>query len=154
MKRLLAGICALVLPFLQFPVRAQTAALAAMPDGPFSYNLSEEVTLNGTVSSVLMKQLPNMVAGSHLLLTTLSGLVDVSLGTFALRGKDSLSIALGQQVQVVGVMKTLKDKQVLLARAVKVGDRVYVIRNEHGVPVSPQARERASQKAAQNRETR
>jgi hypothetical protein len=76
------------------------------------------------------------------------------LGTFALLGKDPLPITPGQQVEVVGVMKTLKDKQFFLARAVKAGDRVYEIRNQHGIPISPLARERASQKAAQNGEAR
>jgi hypothetical protein len=45
-------------------------------------------------------------------------------------------------------MKTVKDKQVFLARTVKVGGEVYTIRNEHGFPVSPQARERANRKTA------
>ena len=91
--------------------------------------------------------------GSHLLLTTPSGPMDASLGTFGLRGKGALSAATGQQVEVSGVMKTVKDKQVFLARTVKVGGQVYTIRNEHGFPVSPQARERANGKTAQKGES-
>ena len=42
------------------------------------------------------------------------------------------------------MMRTLKDRQVFVTRTVKVGQQVYVIRNEHGIAVSPQSRERAS----------
>lgn len=157
MKLRSAGICPLALLFfisLVQPVQAQTQPLATPPEGPFSYDVTHEVTLKGTVSGVLTKRTPEMVAGSHLLLTTLSGPVDISLGTFALRGEGALSVNSGQQVEVVGVMKTLKEKPVFLARAVKVGDHVFEIRNEHGIPITPQARERANQKAAQNWETR
>ena len=51
-------------------------------------------------------------------------------------------------------MKTLKDKPLLFVRTVKVEGEVYTIRNEHGVPLSPQARERAGQKTGQNGESR
>jgi hypothetical protein len=148
MKRLFAGLYALVLISLislQLPVQAQTAERSV---GPLSYDASKEVTLNGTVLSVLAKPSPGMVMGSHLLLTTPSGPVDASLGRFGLMGKGALSVAPGQQVEVTGVMKTVKDKQVFLARTVKVGGEVYTIRNEHGFPVSPQARERANRKTA------
>jgi hypothetical protein len=148
MKRLFAGLYALAiisLISLQLPVQAQTAERSV---GPFSYDASKEVTLNGTVLSVLAKPSPGMVMGSHLLLTTPSGPVDASLGRFGLMGKGALSVAPGQQVEVTGVMKTVKDKQVFLARTVKVGSEVYTIRNEHGFPVSPQARERANRKTA------
>ncbi|MHB8217278.1 MAG: hypothetical protein ACYDDS_14485 [Candidatus Sulfotelmatobacter sp.] len=156
MKLQSAGICLLALLFfisLVQSVQAQTQPLAP-PAGPFSYDATHEVTLNGTVSGVLAKQTPEMAPGSHLLLTTLSGPVDISLGTFALRGAGALSVTSGQQVAVVGVMKIFKEKPVFLARAVKVGDHVYEIRNEHGIPITPQARERVNQHAAQNWETR
>jgi hypothetical protein len=89
-----------------------------------------------------------MLMGSHILLSTPTGPVDACLGRFALQGKGALSIAGGQQVEVTGVMKTIKDKQVFLTRTVKVGGEVYTIRNEHGFPLSPQVRERASRKSA------
>ncbi len=156
MKRLFAELCALALLFLMSflpPVQAQTAAVETRPAGPFSYDVSQEITLNGTVSSVLAKPSPGMIWGSHILLATTSGAVDASLGTFGLRGKGALSVAAGQQIEMTGVMKTLMNKQVFLARTVKVGGEVYTIRNEHGLPVSPQARQRTSGKTAQKGET-
>jgi hypothetical protein len=151
-----AGICTMAfvsLIALQSPVQAQTAAGEAQTTettkvaGPFGYDASREVTLSGTVSSVLAKPSKGMIMGSHLLLATPSGPVDASVGRFGLRGKGSLSVTAGQQVEITGVMKTIKDRQVFLARTIKVGDEVYAVRNKHGFPVSPQARERASHNA-------
>ena len=146
MKRLFAGLCALALLSLisLLPLaQAQTAAIETRTAGPFNYDIAKEVTLNGMVSSVLTKPTAGMIMGSHLLLATPSGPVDASLGRFGLEGKGAVKVAPGQQIEITGVMKTLNDKQVLLTRTVKVGGQVYTIRNEHGVPLSPQARERA-----------
>jgi hypothetical protein len=93
------------------------------------------------------------MAGPHLLFATSSGKVDASLGRFALQGKDPLSVASGKEVEVTGVMKTVKDKDVFVARIVKVDGKAYKLRNQHGVPMSPLSRERASQKAAQKGES-
>jgi hypothetical protein len=71
-----------------------------------------------------------------------------------LRGNGAVFVAAGEQIEVTGVMKTLKDKPLLFVRTVKVEGEVYTIRNEHGVPLSPQARERAGQKTGQNGESR
>jgi hypothetical protein len=157
MKQSHAGVCALALLLLvslvgQLP--AQTAAVATRAVGPFGYDPSEEITLSGTASSVLQNASAGMIPGAHLLLTTPSGQLDASLGTFAFRGKGALVVSVGQTVEVTGVMKTVKDKQVLLVRTVEVGGRVYPIRNEHGVQLSPPARERASQENAQKGGTR
>jgi hypothetical protein len=156
MKQQFAGACVLtLLSFFvpQRPVYAQTAPVTTRVAGPFSYDVTQEVTLEGTVTRVLPHPAPGMIVGSHLVLSTSSGPVDVSLGTLALRGKDAFSAQPGQQVEATGVMKTLRDKQVLLARTVKVGDMTYVIRNLHGIPLSPQSRERTTQEDARKGET-
>lgn len=134
-------LSALLLAMLVIPLNAQLA------DGshPF-YDVTREVTLSGTVSSVLAKPAPGMVWGAHLLIETTSGRVDASLGRWALLGKSALAVAPGQQVEVTGVMKTLRDKPVFMVRTVKANGKVYAVRNEYGIPVSPLARERAAQK--------
>jgi hypothetical protein len=76
---------------------------------------------------------------------------------FGLRGKGSVSLSAGQQVEVTGVMKTIGTKttdakQVFLVRTVRAGGRVYTIRNRRGFPITPEARERANRKTAQKRE--
>lgn len=144
--QLIAGLLTgLLLAVLAVPLVAQPASEAH----PY-YDQRQEVTLKATVSSVLNRAEPGMIAGSHLLLSTPSGTVDASLGRFGLEGKGALSVTAGEQVEVTGVMKTLRNKQVFVVRTVKMGGQVYTMRNEHGIQVSPQSRERASQKAAQS----
>jgi len=156
MKPLSAALCNLVIFFLissPSPVQAQTTANVAKSAAPFHYDIAEEVALTGTVSSVLTKAAPGMIAGSHVLLATASGTVDASLGRFGLRGGGAVSIATGQQIEAIGVMKVIEHKPVLLVRTVKAGGNVYTIRNEHGVLLSPQARERAGQKTGRKGES-
>jgi len=148
-NRLCAVVFLLLIPSLR-PIQAQTAASAA---GPLSHNVAEEVTLTGTVSSVLTKAPPGMIVGAHLLLATPYGPVDASLGRFGLQGNGAVSITTGQQIEAAGVMKRIKDKSVFLVRSVKVDGEVYTIRNKHGFPVSPQARKRASAKTGGNEES-
>ena len=128
------------------PVQAQTTAAAIRGEGPLGYDVSEEVRVAGTVSSVLTEAAPGMIVGSHLLLITPIGAMDASLGRFGLRGKGAASVAAGQQIEATGVLKTIKGKPIFLVGTLKVGGEVYTIRNQHGIPVSPEARERASQK--------
>jgi len=110
------------------------------------YDVSKEVTLSGTVSSVLHNPAPGMIWGSHLIVETVSGRLDASLGRFGLEGKGALSVTPGQQIELTGVMKTVRDKEVFVVRSVKANGKTYTMRNEHGIEVSPQARERAAEK--------
>jgi|SRR5271157_879620 len=139
---LIAGLLVgLLFAILAVPLIAQPA-----DDSIFSYDRSKEVSLSGTVSSVLEKPAPGMIWGSHLVIDTLSGKVDASLGRWGLVGKDALSVKPGQQVEVTGVMKTFHEKEVFLVRTVKVNGKAYAIRNQRGVPVSPQTRQIAARR--------
>lgn len=113
------------------------------------FDIRSEVTLTGVVFSVLRVPSQGMIPGSHILLVTSSGEVDASLGRWGLEGSGALSTAPGQVIEVTGVMKTLLDKPVFVVRTAKVGEQKYQLRNEFGIPVSPQSRERALQNAAQ-----
>ena len=155
MKRLLAGIFACALLSLGVPlefVLAQTTAVVTKDASPFGYDISEEIRVGGTVSSVLTNASPGMVKGSHLLIATPSGPVDISLGTYGMGGEGALAVTAGMLVEVTGIMKIINRTPVLLARNVKVGSHIYAIRNEHGIPISPQARDRANRKATVNGE--
>jgi hypothetical protein len=148
MRRRFAVIPALLLALLISAAQssvAQTSVSYGRAGGTMSYDVSDEATLGGTVAAVFVTPSAGMLAGSHLLLTTLSGSVDISLGTYGLRGKGALSLTEGQQIEVTGVMKIFRGAQVFLARNVKAGGTIYAIRNEHGIPVTPYARQRASQ---------
>ncbi|MFZ0137179.1 MAG: hypothetical protein WAK89_08980 [Candidatus Sulfotelmatobacter sp.] len=137
---LIAGLLSgLLVAILAVPLGAQP-----VPKAQPYYDIAKEVTLSGTVSSVISR--PKV--GAHLELATSSGAVDADLGRWGLMGKGALHIAPGAQVQVTGVMKTLKNKEVFIARTVTMGGKAYTMRNQHGIPVSPQTRARAGQKPA------
>jgi hypothetical protein len=140
-RRIARLLVALLFAILVVPLNAENSGNSSV-----YYDVSQEVTLSGTVSAVLIKPAPGMIMGPHLLLTTTSGQVDASLGKWALQGKGALSVTPGQQVEMTGVMKTLNQRQVFIARSLKAGGKLYTLRNEHGIPVSPQARQRAAQK--------
>jgi hypothetical protein len=123
---------------------AQTIEPTAKTVAPSKYDISKEVTLTATVSSVISQATSEMkiLAGSHLILETASGKVDASLGVFPITGEGSLSVAAGERVQVTGVMKTVRDQRVLVTRLILVDGRTYKVRNEHGFLLMPVTRKR------------
>ena len=96
-------------------------------DSDSRYDVSKEVTLTGTVSSLLRKPAPGMIWGSHLIVETVSGRLDASLSRFGLEGKGALSVTLGQQIELTGVMKTVRDKQVFEVRSVKANGKTHTL---------------------------
>lgn len=120
--------------------------LLAQPVDSHEYDIRQEVTVSGTISAVVTKTTPGMLMGAHLLLTTVSGQVDASLGRWAFQGKDALSVTAGEQVELTGMMQTVKEKEVFIVRTVKVGGKLYTLRNQHGIDLSPRARQLAAEK--------
>jgi len=140
--RIIAGLVSvMLLGILAVPANASPA-----DDSHWSYDVTREVTLTGTVSAVLTQPASGMILGSHLLLTTPSGTIDASLGRWGLEGKGAVSVVAGEQVEVTGVTTTFNNKEVFIVRTVKVNGKTYTVRNQHGIDVSPQTRERAAQK--------
>jgi len=127
---------------LVVPLAAQSAGRSGL-----AYDVTRETKLTGTIAAVLPRPTHGMIFGSHLLLTTLSGKVDVSLGRWAMRVKGATGFTVGQQVELTGVMKTLNGKEVFLARTISCSGHIHTIRNERGMPISPRARERATRNA-------
>lgn len=133
----LVGLTAVLIAVAVVPLTAQTNG-----DSQLAYNIKNEVTVAGVVSSVMDKPARGMMFGSHLLVDTASGTLDASLGRWAFIGKGAPSVITGQQVKLTGVMKTLNHRQVFLVRTLNVSGKSFSLRNEHGIPVPPQARER------------
>jgi hypothetical protein len=140
MRKVLGGlgvVALLALSALAGPTQAQTATgVKTVHHTPF-YDATKEVTLQGTVENVLRTPSRGMLPGAHVMLATGSGMVDTHVGPFAFKGFHPLSVAPGERVSVVGVMKTVRGSEVFLARTVKVGDEEYKIRNEHGAILAP-----------------
>jgi hypothetical protein len=135
------------------PIHAQTAEGTPSVVPP-KYDLTQEVTLAGTVSSVVKNTTPEMqmLGGSHLVIQTTSGKIDASLGGYAMKAEGALSVSPGQQVQVTGVMKTIRDQQVFVTRLVQVNGRIFKIRNEHGFVLAPEPRKGVTKPEAKGRQ--
>ena len=140
-RRIAGPLAGLLFAILAVPLSATTREEVR----PF-YDVAHEVTLSGPVTGVVYGPSAGLIPGSHILLVTGSGTVDASLGKWGLQGKED-SIHNGEQVTVKGVMKTLKNKQVFFVRTVEFGGHSYVIRNEHGVPLTPKSHERVQKTA-------
>ena len=69
---------------------------------------------------------------------------------FVLNGKGALTIAPGANVQVTGVMLTMKNnEQLFVIRIITVGGRTYAIRNERGFPLENPGQNATQSKGAQ-----
>ena len=120
------------------PAHAQTAATPAadvrtntmVP----SYDVTKEVKVQGTIQKIDNTG-GNGVTGTQILIQTANGVVDAHLGFGAAAKPSSLGIAEGQTVTVVGMMQTMGSNNVLLARILTTANHIFVLRNEHGIPV-------------------
>jgi hypothetical protein len=64
-----------------------------------------------------------------------AGVVDAHLGFGAASKPKYLGISAGQSVTVIGMMQTIGSANVLIARILTTPNRIFVLRNEHGVPI-------------------
>jgi hypothetical protein len=106
------------------------------------YDITQEMTFTGTVSSVVKasaRETKNE-SGSHVIVQTTSGKVEADLGKYAMRGEGALTVTPGQLIQLTGVMKTVRGQQVLITRLVQANGKVFKVRNEHGFTYHPAAR--------------
>ena len=129
------GPFVLALCVFALPLHAQTtdSTTKTFPRHP-GYDISQEVRISGAVSSVEKKPArgTELMPGSHLIVATSAGEVHASLGKYALAGKSPLSVQPGQQVQMIGVMRTVGERQVFVVRVVQVDGHSYALRNQHG----------------------
>jgi hypothetical protein len=123
-KRVASGIGLPLLAGLLFAISAVPLGAVTKTELHPYYDITKEIQLSGIVSSVLTTPMEGMMPGSHVLVETASGSIDASLGKWALQGQGAPSIQNGEQVTVKGVMKTVKDQQVLIVRALEVGGAV------------------------------
>lgn len=134
-----AFICVAALALLTgMAVSAQTAATPTadvrtntmVP----SYDITKEVKIQGTIRKIETAG-TSALGGTHVTLQTASGAVDVNLGFGPVSKPSYLGISQGQSVTIVGMMQTVGADNILLARILTTSSRVFVLRNEHGIPV-------------------
>ena len=139
MKKLLGGLGLLTLmAFSVFTVPSQAATATKKIVTPmYQYDAAKEVTLKGTISSVVKKPAGGMLVGKHLMLTTSSGMVDAHIGSFVARDKHLDSLTQGQSISAVGVKMNLKGKEVFIVRTIEADGQTITVRNQHGDFVGP-----------------
>jgi hypothetical protein len=130
--RYVAWLCLLAAPaaVAQRPHANSTSAVSG------GYNLANESSLQGTILSYTENS-KTPPLGTHVLLQTAAGNVDVHLGDARVLHQAKLNLAQGMSVRFVGQTQTVGQNTVFLARLVQVGSQVVAVRSPHGLPVSP-----------------
>jgi hypothetical protein len=134
-KSLFVGL-SLLFPLL---VRAQPVASATVhtPTTGCSlavYDVSQEIEVRGTVARIEMGGTRGRIR-TQVLIESAQGVVNVQLGDGATADPRYFGISTGQPVQVTGMMKKVGPSAVLLARILTTRDRIFLLRNECGIPV-------------------
>ncbi|MGC1684474.1 MAG: hypothetical protein WA734_02530 [Candidatus Acidiferrales bacterium] len=151
MKKVLGGLG--ILALLALSVFAASSYAGNTPPKRVAvapqYNVNKEVTLEGTVRSVVKKPTVGMALGTHLILSTSKGPVDAHIGDFVFKGSHPLAVAAGQSVKVTGAMTTIKNKQLFLVRSIDISGHVTPVRTERGFLIVPGVKGRIFQTAAE-----
>lgn len=98
------------------------------------YDKATETTLHGTVQEVQSHQGRMGGTGTHLLLKTDAGVVEVHVGPANWLADKKYTFANGDALQVLGSKVTVAGQDAFLAREITKGDTKIVLRNENGIP--------------------
>jgi hypothetical protein len=149
-RRYLALLCLLASPCVALAQRPNAKSVAPTPGG---YNVANDSSLEGTILSYTEKS-KTPPLGTHVLLQTSSGNVDVHLGDARVLQQSKMSLAPGLSVRFLGQTQTVGQNTVFLARLVQVGSQVVAVRSNRGVPVTPGVarRKAAAKNAAANQQ--
>ncbi len=138
-KRIFLLLSALCLTLVS--AGAATSALAQKELNPARtvprYNRATQVVMKGTIVEVTERNGPAGLIGTHLTLRVSTGTVRVHLAPSTFLAKHNFELAPGEQIEVLG---STVQHGMLLARVVKKGDKVLILRNAMGIPQWPRAR--------------
>jgi hypothetical protein len=117
------------------PLKAQTASSHPTTNTMVpAYDLSKEVKVEGTIEKIDGFGTSGPI-GTHILIETAAGSVDAHLGFGSAVSAKRLGISVGQNVTVIGMMETVGNSSVLMARILTTPSHIFVLRNEHGIPI-------------------
>jgi hypothetical protein len=111
-------------------VGAQTAPQAEAS----LYQVGRETTLVGTVSSVVENSKTGPL-GTHVMVQSTSGLVDVHVGSSKYLAMNKLNLKSGDSVRVIGENFGVGADTVFYARIVQDGTAAVAVRSPHGMPL-------------------
>lgn len=102
------------------------------------YDRTHEITLNGTIHSVITHSEPGSPVGLHLLVAGKNGTTDAHLGPY-LSEQTREALRAGTPVQIIGSMETVHGKSYLLARQVIFSGRLVTVRSMNGFLMAGEA---------------
>ncbi len=106
-----------------------------MGQGPgFKYDPAAETKLTGPIEEI--KTLGGC-AGTHLVVNTDQGKVEVALGPSQFLKDQALQLNKGDQVEVTGVKTTMRRGDIFIARQITSGSKTVTLRDAKGVPAWP-----------------
>jgi hypothetical protein len=103
------------------------------------YDPATETTVTGTVEAVEQITPPGRgrrgMGGTHLVLTTGAGPLEVHLGPTAFLQEKKVVITKGDTLEILGSRVTVEGEPVFLAREVKKGSSAWTLRDGAGLPL-------------------
>lgn len=114
------------------------------------YQVGREVTLVGTVSSVVENSKTGPL-GTHVMVQAASGLVDVHIGSAKYLTMNNLNLKSGDSVRILGENFAVGADTVFYARIVQDGTAAIAVRSPKGMPLWKNGK-RLATKANANRE--
>lgn len=124
------GLAAILSPFI---THAQTTTSSSMITSP-AYDLNKEIKIDGTIDKIETNASRGPI-GTHLLVISAQGVVDVHLGASMAVTAKNLGLSVGESVHVTGMMANVGGNSVLLARILTTSNHIYMLRNQHGAPI-------------------
>jgi hypothetical protein len=125
--------CVLATISLPFITNAQSTANESAMASP-AYDLNKEIKIDGTIDKIESNSNGGPI-GTHLVVISAQGVVDVHLGASAAVTAKNLGLTVGESIHVTGMMASIGGNPVLLARILTTSDHIYMLRNEHGAPI-------------------
>lgn len=124
------SFAAILSPFI---TNAQTTTSSTAMASP-AYDLNKEIKIDGTIDKIETNTNGGPI-GTHLLVISAQGVVDVHLGASMAVTAKNLGLSVGESVHVTGMMANVGGNSVLLARILTTSNHIYMLRNEHGAPI-------------------
>lgn len=133
--QMILGCAACAGALLAAPFSDAQQKQASVAQASISYDLSRETVLQGTVVSFTpSSQVPPL--GSHVMIQTASGLVDVHLGNPTVLKRNDMILAAGDSVRIAGEDQRYGSGSFFAARVLEKGSQSVTLRNSRGIPVS------------------
>jgi hypothetical protein len=134
--RLWLGNAAFAGALLAAPLAGAQQKTAPVPQTRFSYDMSHETQIQGTVVSFTASSQVAPI-GPHATIQTSSGIVDVHLGNADTMKANDIFVEPGDSVKIVGANQSFESGNVFLARVLQKGNQTVALRNRNGIPILP-----------------